>query len=48
MRVGVFGALLLSQVETKRLLYNFLMAQTKFLLSEIQFVCPVLDPIDQH
>ena len=30
MRVGVFGALLLSQVETKRFLYNFLMAQRKF------------------
>ena len=30
MRVGVFGALLLSQVETRRFLYNFLMAQTKF------------------
>ena len=30
MRVGVFGALLLSQVETKRFPYNFLMAQRKF------------------
>ena len=30
MRVGVFGALLLSQVETRRFLYNFLMAQKKF------------------